>query len=75
MYGGGKEKLAAKIIGRWRDGTPLELSPDKPDFDLHQDPNRSTNFTYGADPEGTRCPSARTSGAFIRATLSASMDA
>ena len=30
-YAGGKEKLAAKFIGRWRDGTPLELSPDKPD--------------------------------------------
>ena len=56
LYGGGREKLAAKFIGRWRDGTPLELSPDKPDFPLTHDPKRSTNFTYGADPEGTRCP-------------------
>ena len=55
-YGGGKEKLAAKFIGRWADGTPLELSPDKPDQAIVQDPNRNTNFTYGADPEGTRCP-------------------
>jgi Dyp-type peroxidase family len=59
-YGAGddkaREKLAGKFIGRWRDGTPLELSPDKPDFALTQDPNRSTNFMYGADPEGTRCP-------------------
>jgi len=59
-YGAGdrdaKEKLAAKFIGRWRDGTPLELSPDAPDFSLTQNPNRSTNFTYAADPEGTRCP-------------------
>ena len=55
-YGGGKEKLAAKFIGRWRDGTPLELSPDHPDPSIVQDPNRSTNFTYGADAEGTRCP-------------------
>ena len=30
-YAGGKEKLAAKFIGRWRDGTPIELSPDNPD--------------------------------------------
>jgi len=51
-----KEKLAAKFIGRWRDGTPLELSPDQQNFALTQDPNRSTNFTYAADPEGTRCP-------------------
>jgi Dyp-type peroxidase family len=56
LYGGGREKLAAKFIGRWRDGTPLELSPDAPDFALTQDPNRSTNFTYGADAAGTRCP-------------------
>ncbi|WP_158749375.1 Dyp-type peroxidase [Acidobacterium sp. S8] len=56
LYGGGKEKLAAKFIGRWRDGTPLDLSPDNPDSSIAQDPNRSTNFTYGADAEGTRCP-------------------
>ena len=56
QYGGGKEKLAAKFIGRWRDGTPVELSPDKPDPSIVKDPNLNTSFTYGADPEGTRCP-------------------
>jgi len=56
LYGGGKEKLAAKFIGRWRDGTPLELSPDAENPDIVKDPDRSTNFTYGADAEGTRCP-------------------
>jgi Dyp-type peroxidase family len=56
LYGGGKEKLAAKLIGRWRDGTPIELSPDRPDTAIARDPNRSTNFTYGADAAGTRCP-------------------
>lgn len=56
LYAGGKEKLAAKFIGRWRDGTPLELSPDRQDPSIVQDPNRSTNFTYAADPNGTRCP-------------------
>jgi Dyp-type peroxidase family len=65
-YGAGdaaaKEKLAGKLIGRWRDGTPLELSPDKQDFALTQDPNRSTNFSYGADADGTKCPM----GAHIR---------
>jgi Dyp-type peroxidase family len=55
-YGGGKEKLAAKFIGRWRDGTPLELSPDRPDRAIAQDPARSTNFTYGGDGDGARCP-------------------
>ena len=55
-YTGGKEKLAAKFIGRWRDGTPLEVSPDQPDQSIVNDPARSTNFTYSNDPEGTRCP-------------------
>lgn len=55
-YGGGKEKLAAKFIGRWRDGTPLELSPERPDAAIANDPKRNVNFTYGADAEGTRCP-------------------
>jgi Dyp-type peroxidase family len=56
QYSGGKEKLASKFIGRWRDGTPIELSPDHPDPSIVEDPNRNTNFKYGADPEGTRCP-------------------
>jgi len=56
QYAGGKEKLAAKFIGRWRDGTPLELAPDNPDPSIVKDQNRNTDFTYGADPEGTRCP-------------------
>lgn len=56
LYAGGKEKLAAKLIGRWRDGTPVELSPDRPDPSLVADKNRNTDFTYGADAAGTRCP-------------------
>lgn len=51
-----REKLAAKFIGRWRDGTPLELSPDTPDANIAMNPNQSTNFTYGKDLEGVRCP-------------------
>jgi len=56
LYGGGKEKLAAKFVGRWRDGTPLELSPDEPNPGIVADNNRNTNFTYGGDPAGVRCP-------------------
>ena len=55
-YGGGREKLAAKFIGRWRDGTPIELSPDRADPSIAQDPAQSTNFKFGADLDGTRCP-------------------
>lgn len=51
-----REKLAAKFIGRWRDGTPIELSPDAQDPSIAHDPDRSTNFTYEEDSAGTRCP-------------------
>lgn len=56
MYPGGKEKLASKFIGRWRDGTPIEVSPDKWDHDLSRDKQRNVNFTFGNDLDGTRCP-------------------
>jgi Dyp-type peroxidase family len=56
LYPGGKEKLASKFIGRWRDGTPVELSPDHPDPAIVADNDRKTNFTYGNDLSGTRCP-------------------
>lgn len=59
-YGAGdaaaKEKLASKFIGRWPDGTPIEASPERPDQAIVNDPNRSTNFTYGNDANGSRCP-------------------
>lgn len=56
LYPGGPEKLRAKFMGRWPDGTPLALSPDKPDPALATDPQRSNNFSYRDDPEGLRCP-------------------
>jgi deferrochelatase/peroxidase EfeB len=48
-----EERLAAKLMGRWRDGTPLVLSPDRPDPDR----TRSDDFGYAAeDPSGLACP-------------------
>ena len=59
-YGAGddfaKEKLAAKFIGRWRDGTPIELSPDHPDPAIVRDSARNVNFMFKDDLAGTRCP-------------------
>jgi deferrochelatase/peroxidase EfeB len=43
-----REVVAANLCGRWRDGTPLALSPDAPDPGVSQ-----TNFDYDA---ATRCP-------------------
>jgi len=41
------------MMGRWRDGTPLVLSPDRPDPRLAS----SNDFGYATqDPDGHRCP-------------------
>jgi Dyp-type peroxidase family len=55
-YPGGPEKLMAKFVGRWRDGTPLTLSPDRPDPAISGDRNRINDFTYADDADGLRCP-------------------
>ncbi len=54
--GGDAELVAAKIMGRWRDGTPLVLSPHRPDPELAADPGRVDDFLYGDDLSGQRCP-------------------
>jgi Dyp-type peroxidase family len=64
LYAGGKEKLASKFLGRWRDGTPVELSPDAPNAEIVKDKLRNVNFTFGNDSDGTRCPI----GAHVRRT-------
>ncbi len=51
-----QEKMAAKIVGRWRSGCPLALSPDHDDHELADDPNRVNDFDYSDDPEGLKCP-------------------
>jgi Dyp-type peroxidase family len=55
-YPGGPEQLAAKLVGRWRDGTPLVRSPDQPEPTLAADPTAINDFSYAADPDGLRCP-------------------
>jgi Dyp-type peroxidase family len=51
-----QEWLAAKLMGRWRSGAPLVLSPDHDDPDLGADPKRRNNFLYDDDPKGFKCP-------------------
>lgn len=55
-YAGGEELLAAKLVGRWRDGTPLVVSPDRMDPSLVKDNGRNNDFRYGDDPDGYKCP-------------------
>lgn len=66
-YPGGKELLAAKFVGRWRDnGAPLTAAPDaasKEIFDAkfaaadkEGRDNLLSNFTYDQDMSGAGCP-------------------
>lgn len=46
-----RELLAAKMVGRWRSGAPLVLSPDSPGSEPRND------FLFmPTDPDGLRCP-------------------
>jgi len=55
-YPGGEELLAAKIVGRWRDGTPIVLSPERPDVAIVEDERRNNAFSYSGDAAGLACP-------------------
>jgi Dyp-type peroxidase family len=59
-----EELVAAKLVGRWRDGSPLALRPDAPDPALGNDKRRANDFRYGDDALGLRCPR----GAHVRRT-------
>jgi Dyp-type peroxidase family len=56
LYPGGEEPLAAKIVGRWRDGTPMDVSPEHPDPAIVNDDDRNNAFDYSTDGDGLRCP-------------------
>ena len=52
-----EELLAAKMMGRWRSGAPLALSPDSDDPHIGSDSARNNAFLYKTeDPIGYRTP-------------------
>jgi deferrochelatase/peroxidase EfeB len=52
-----QELVAAKLMGRWRSGAPLVLSPQRDDPALGADMQRNNDFDYGKmDPYGYACP-------------------
>jgi Dyp-type peroxidase family len=53
---GQQEWLAARLIGRWRDGTPLALSPGRTHPDYVVDRVKGNAFGYADDPDGYGCP-------------------
>lgn len=57
----GAELLGARMVGRWKSGAPIDLTPLKDDPDLGADPERNNNFTFdhpGSDikSDQSRCP-------------------
>jgi len=51
----GQEALAAQLVGRWRNGTPLVLSPETSRV-VHNDATLN-DFRFAAnDPRGEKCP-------------------
>ena len=48
--------LAAKMVGRWPSGAPLELAPERDNPALGADPDRNNNFSYADDLRGFKCP-------------------
>ncbi len=51
-----QELVAAKMMGRWKSGCPIDLSPERDDPEIAADPHRRNNFTYAGDDQGLRCP-------------------
>src|SRR4029078_2214182 len=53
----GQDLIAAKLMGRWRSGAALVLSPERDDPALGADYQRNTDFNYAQmDPQGYAVP-------------------
>jgi Dyp-type peroxidase family len=48
------DELAAKIVGRWKDGTPVARQPQEPDIAANR--RRANDFRYEDDAYGFGCP-------------------
>lgn len=49
------EWLRSRMVGRWPNGSPLELHPSSPG-PQPQSGEQAGRFHYGSDPDGLRCP-------------------
>jgi Dyp-type peroxidase family len=50
------ELLGAQMVGRWKSGAPLVLSPVKDDLSLAEGTPRENDFEFGGDRLGVHCP-------------------
>jgi Dyp-type peroxidase family len=56
--------LGGRMMGRWKSGAPMELTPVQDDIELGADDARNNDFDYSDDQAQRRCPF----GAHIRKT-------
>lgn len=56
--------LGARLVGRWKSGAPLALTPSRDDTTMGPDAQRNNNFDFSDDQAERRCPF----GAHIRKT-------
>jgi len=56
--------LGARLVGRWKSGAPLALTPSQDDSTMGADAQRNNNFDFSDDQGERRCPF----GAHIRKT-------
>jgi Dyp-type peroxidase family len=56
--------LGARLVGRWKSGAPLALTPAQDDTALAKDPQQNNDFDFSDDQSERRCPF----GAHIRKT-------
>jgi len=52
----GADLLGAKLVGRWKSGAPIVLSPHADDPDLGRDKTRNNDFEFEDDPKQLACP-------------------
>ena len=50
------ELLAARMVGRWKSGTPMELTPLRDNPALGRDDDRNNDFEFGDDRFQRKCP-------------------
>ncbi|KAF9005132.1 hypothetical protein BDQ17DRAFT_1353872 [Cyathus striatus] len=53
----GSELLGARMVGRWKSGAPIDITPFKDDPSLGTDPSRNNDFDFSGDVNSqVRCP-------------------
>ena len=53
--------LGARLVGRWKSGAPMALTPSQDDTTLGADPNQNNNFDFSDDPANAVARTPRTS--------------